>query len=199
MDGDITAPGLTRYAALFVDVPNICPPEGRNNTDRISRVNWPALFSIMLDTLESERCECIGTAYTFAPEWQRKTPVQLKESLMDVISEYRQSVKVTSSPKDIDSMIISDLWPNLIELSRMQYEMGRPFPHEATILLASGDNVYAHAVSRIRQTFGDLLKLRLHTFSWKGSLAGSLAKVSQQVVLLDEHPQILLPTEVLVA
>jgi hypothetical protein len=190
MDGYITAPhDLTRYAALYVDCPNISRGHNVQEADpATARIDWVALLTLMLDSLETERIKCAGTAYTYAPPWRRRSPAALRESMMTIIGECRQRVEVVSSTKDIDPMIVNDLWVNTIKLSRDQSSAGRPLPHVVTVLLASGDNVYAQAISQIRLAFGSLLDLRLHTFCWRDRLSLALATLSQKVVYLDDCP-----------
>src|SRR3989344_9027743 len=189
MDGDMAAPGLTRYAALFVDVPNICTRGDRElgTVERldVSRIDWPALFSLMLDSLGHDRVECIGPASAFAAPSLSQEPEGLKEALLNSIGDYRGKVSVVSSDKDIDALIVGDIWESLVKLSQMQYAGGRPFPHEATVLLAGGDGGYVRAIRQIRRTFGDLLDLRVHTFSWRARLSGKLSFESQFVRKLD--------------
>lgn len=190
MDGDMTAPGLTRYAALYIDVPNIIirgnSAEGRARF-ALTQIHWSSLVSQMLGTLGTERHVCVGAAYVLVgkdnPHRADRIP-----TLRAGLGPHCGAIDVIGTRGDVDSKIVIDMWADIIGLSRELGRKGHPFPHDLTILLASGDHIYANAVERMRDTFLDQLNLRLHVFSWDHNLSGVLRAASQHVTILDQDP-----------
>ncbi|MDE1943901.1 MAG: hypothetical protein KGH97_00175 [Patescibacteria group bacterium] len=175
-----------------MDVPNICgkvlaglSQRQRRKASPIDVIDWPALFSLMLDSIETKQVRYLATAHAFVGYHQ--SPMVLEGVMRSAIGPMWDTVVVSAPPKDVDAHIVNRMWQNTIALSRMQAAAGCPLPHEVTVLLAGGDHVYAETIEAIRTEFGSALRLRLHTFAWRGSLAGILSAASNQVVWLDDH------------
>ncbi|MGH7175474.1 MAG: hypothetical protein ACREGR_03905 [Minisyncoccia bacterium] len=185
-----------KYAALFIDAPNIAHQHIAGNEDHrvsIKDIDWEALVKHMLASLEADYFVFLGTAYTFAGDGRKDTADWLEESLRRGLGRYRGKVRTfVRSRKDIDNAIVNDMWVCYHRMCREREERGALAPHEITFLLAAGDGGYADPVGSIREFFGQKVDLRLHTFSWGGSLSGELSRMSQRVELLDHVAPLLI-------
>ena len=186
-----------KFAALYLDVPNIRHVRQENGETKvysIREIDWAALIDRMLDSLEATNYTYIGTAYLSIQGRRKSDHDYVQEVFKKVLTKHRKDLTVTVLyEKDIDSMIVNDMWQHFLELAQMQYRLGKPFSSEVTFLLAGGDGVYASPVRSIRQTFHDTrnLFLRLHTFSWKNSLSHKLTRASDYFEYLEDGEPIL--------
>lgn len=188
MDGDQVAPGLTRYAALYIDVPNILfKAQGHEQVRfQLSELAWGVLVDHMLATLETERIAYVGGLYL-----GRKDQHSLERGvahLSQSLGKHVGPLEVVGLTQDVDACLVIDLFTDLIELAD---ELERKAPYvqnEVTVLLGGGDHLYAHAVKRIRGALYERTRIALHTFSWRSSLSYVLEQASDKVVLLDDIP-----------
>jgi|GEM_PF-4665543 len=191
-------PEPQKFAALYLDVPNIRHVKQDNGEIKvysIREVDWAALIDRMLDSLAAANYTYIGTAYMSVQSRRKSDHDYVQEIFKKALATHRNDLMVTVRyEKDIDSMIVNDMWQHFHELVQMQYRSGKPFSSEVTFLLAGGDGVYASPVKSIRQTFPDTRSqmLRLHTFSWKNSLSHELTCVSDYFEYLEDGESIVL-------
>ncbi len=194
MDGSRVTAAVTptRYAALFVDVPNV---EHKNTIDEnrplsLEEMDWSVLFSLMLQTLGSHnRVLYMGAAYDFVRNGRTKTRSLVHRSLRQSFGPDYKNVSVTVALKDIDSTIVNDIWHHTLKMVTEQQVRGKAPPYDVTILLAGGDGVYARPIKCIRELFGSEVRLSLHTFSWERSLSRELLNTSERVLYLDNLPR----------
>lgn len=188
------APDLAQaaYAMVYVDVPNILKSgSAQNSASRLyfelDQIDWEALVRCMLESLHPQRVVPVGAAYVLVGKDRPQKATRLSH-LRDGLGKYRSILDVVGTRGDVDSKIIIDMWADVIELSQELSRKGRAFPHELTILLASGDHIYSDAVTRIREVFEGKIDLKLHVFSWQRSLSGTLEQAGQRVAFLDQCP-----------
>jgi len=186
MDGDMTTPGLIRNVALYIDTPNIQirgDGELRRYLDH-DQVDWAELVSLMVGSLDVERCTLVGGLYMF-----RNNTTLMRRHMHDIkiaLGRYREAIDVVGTLKDVDSRIIIDMWGDVIGLLRRWNQEHPDVLCEVTVLLASGDHIYADAVRKMREALDGLVRIRLHTFAWEGKIAPGLDETSEEVTLLDD-------------
>lgn len=196
MYGSESTPVLPRYAALYIDVPNI-QTRGQGPRKRYvpqHQLDWARLVSTMLASLETDRYTYVGTAYLFCKN--RSFMRQREEELRQALLPHQASMSVVGAQEDIDARLIIDMWADGIALAAEMGRKGSPFPQELTILLASGDHIYGEAVQRMRETLEGRVTFRLHTFSWASNLSRVLAASSERVSTLDADPLLIAGTAI---
>ena len=196
--GSNTAP--ERYAALFIDVPNILHsyPTSGEQTQRflIEDIDWERLVNRMLASLHANHVVYMGLAYLFVSSGRKRVMDRLDEYLKQGLASYRGKVKTfVRAVKDIDVAIVNDMWECFVHMLRVQEKRDKKLPYEVTILLAGGDGAYTYPIVSMRT----LLEphgacVRLHTFSWGGSLSNELSRESSYIELLETGPSIVRTT-----
>ncbi len=189
-----------KFAALFVDVPNIehwCTQEGDNHQFSFGEIKWDVLVERMLSSLGADDYTYVGNVYLFAGNGRKHTIDWLAHGMKRGLGRYRREVKVhVRSGKDIDVMMVNDVWECFVGMLHEQERQGIEPPLEVTILIAGGDGAYSYPIKSLRALVPDMVNLRLHTFTWSGNLAYELSQLSDYVELLDKTGPSITPEQI---
>src|SRR5665213_3181645 len=107
---------VQRYAALFIDVPNIrwvnpIAADGPQQRLEVDDIDWSLLVDRMLASLEANHFVYIGNAYLFAADGRKRTQDWLKKAMKRGLYRYHRKVNAfVRSVKDIDVAIVNDIW-----------------------------------------------------------------------------------------
>ncbi len=188
-----------KFAALFVDVPNIehwCTQEGGSHQFPFSEIRWDVLVERMLSSLGADHYIYVGNVYLFAGNGRKHTIDWLEKGMKHGLGRYRKEVTVNvRSGKDIDVMMVNDIWECFVGMLHEQERREIEPPLEVTILVAGGDGAYSYPIKSLRALVPNMVNLRLHTFTWSGNLSGELSRLSEYVELLDKMGPSILSTQ----
>lgn len=189
MDGFIPSASPLSGVALFIDGPNICGFRDERNGASYQEVLWPKLISRMFASAEGGYLQWHAGFYAFTGKKEISLTRRLRQArgLEYLLGEYRESVSVRVENKDIDALIVNDMWWATTTLIGKQRALGREPPYAITILLASGDAIYAEPIESIRGVFGDTLNLSVHLFGRREYRSRILGGVSDRIYDLGEE------------
>jgi hypothetical protein len=185
MDGTTAAPDLIRYAALYIDVPNVLThgQEKGKRRHHLTDINWSDLVSSMLSTLGARNAQYTGSVYLYRRELSELS--RGEQELRAALGPHAAALSVIGSTQDIDARLISAMWADVM---RIYLELDGKNPdvcHEITVLLASGDHIYADAITKMRSVLGRRVNLRLHAFAHRESLSRDLRRICDETYFLD--------------
>lgn len=166
------------YSAVFIDMPNVRPKEGKINwnvlAQHIQKNELVGTLPIHLGAYASYYGQSVATLNSFN---------QLRLIIKDAGFGVYERIG-----KDIDSWIMNDIW---MSINRVQIELIAEqgcltLPLSIKHILLSGDGGYLRSYHSLYDTFGNDIDIELVVYSWKDLLHGDLEKYASKVVYLDD-------------
>lgn len=191
MDGtnaSVPASPERKYAAIFIDAPNVAHKRIGTAVEQIPfrRIDWARLIREMFLTLEEGKYDSPrSSVYGYASNGSQAGKA-LWNALEAALGKDLSYVDVLVSEKDIDANMAIDIYDWIVGTVIEHLTERANTPCDITVLVASGDHIFASVVRRARARFKNIsVNIKLHTFAWRSSFSLDLMRESSKIWHLD--------------